>query len=647
MVKVFTTITPNLRQIVSSAAAALLALAALQTEAAAVVRPAAVLDGPGAGVAELGGVAMAEDGTAGVVWSRRDAGRLHVYAALSRGGGWSAPMRVDVGQAFDSRWPVIGAGNDGRLVVVWTHDAAPGVDRVYSSSLDPGSSRFLPPVVVDYDVSEAIASYPSLAMNAGGSAYLTYRRTTDPTGSVGLPPGYAEDEIRLARFNGYTWSVLGTVVERNPTIPMRFPTAENSPQVVIDQSGNGVVAWQEPDDRFVDRIWARRLFGSSVGLPLLVSPTQWAGVPLDAPADQFSLAGAGLGAAAVALRQQPGASGLAGTRIFANTIAETPVDGSGSFLGPVLADGQGPGGPPQAPGPAAVGADRAGGFMTAFGIGGTTVAVPGAATESGAAVTLAAGGVPGIPELLLSDDGRRRVTAVRSATGVLVQERPAAGGPADLEVSSGAAGPPGRLAVAGSGHGDALVAFEQGPEEARSVAVAFVDAPPGQVEANVPARWTRKRRIGISWSPAPEALGRLSFTVHVDGREVARTDGRRAQITAASNGRHELRVTAIDGAGQQTSSIGLPLLVDRKRPQIRLRRRGTRVSVSVSDGRRRRSSGVARGRTTVSWGDRKRSRAKTAGARHSYARPGRYRVVVRARDRAGNRALLRRVIRIR
>jgi hypothetical protein len=67
----------------------------------------------------------------------------------------------------------------------------------------------------------------------------------------------------------------------------------------------------------------------------------------------------------------------------------------------------------------------------------------------------------------------------------------------------------------------------------------------------------------------------------------------------------------------------------------------------VSDGRRRRSSGVARGRTTVSWGDRKRSRAKTARARHSYARPGRYRVVVRARDRAGNKALLRRVIRIR
>ena len=631
----------------SSAAATLVALAAFQSDAAAVVRPAAVLDGPGPGVAELGGVAMAEDGTGGVVWSRREGGRLHVYAALFRGGGWSAPMRVDVGQQFDSRWPVIGAGNRGRLVVVWTHDAAPGVDRVYSSSLDPGSSRFLPPVVVDFDIREAIATYPSLAMNAGGSAYLTYRRTIDPTGSVGLPPGYADDEIRLARFNGYTWSVLGAVVERNPAIPMRFPTAENSPQVVIDQSGNGVVAWQEPDDRFVDRIWARRLFGSSVGLPLVVSPTQWGGVPIDAPADQFSLAGAGLGAAAVALRQQPGASGLAGTRIFANTIAESPVDGSGSFLGPVLADGQGASGPAAPPGPAAVGTDRAGGFVAAFGIGGTSLAVPGAGTESGAAETLAAGGVAGDPRLLLSDDGRRRVTAVRSASGVLVQERPAAAGPADLELGSGAPGPARKLAIAGSGHGDALVAFEQGPDEARGIGVALIDAPPGRVEANAPARWTNKRRIGISWSPAPEALGRLSFTVLLNGRPVASTQARRAQITRAANGRHELKVTARDDAGQESSSIELPLLVDRRRPRITLRRRGARLSVSIADGRRGRCSGVARGRTRVSWGDRKVARGRSAKARHTYRTPGRYRVVVQARDRAGNRVVTRRSIRIR
>ena len=87
---------------------------------------------------------------------------------------------------------------------------------------------------------------------------------------------------------------------------MRIPTEENSPKVGIDVQGQGVVAWQEPDDEFVDRVWARRVFGTTVGIPLLVSPSSLEGAPLRGPADAFTLDVSGFGQAAVAFRQQPG-----------------------------------------------------------------------------------------------------------------------------------------------------------------------------------------------------------------------------------------------------------------------------------------------------------------------------------------------------
>ena len=87
---------------------------------------------------------------------------------------------------------------------------------------------------------------------------------------------------------------------------MPEPTEATGPEVGIDVNGGAVVAWREPDDEFVNRIWARRVFGTSFGIPLQVSPSSWEGVPLRGEADAFSLDDAGFGQVAVAFRQQPG-----------------------------------------------------------------------------------------------------------------------------------------------------------------------------------------------------------------------------------------------------------------------------------------------------------------------------------------------------
>ncbi len=253
--------------------------------ARAIVSDVQPIDGPGADVIDVADAAMSEDGTGGIVWLKEVDGHPHVFAAQFRNGAWGPARRVDVGQGFESSWPRIGAGDGGRLVVTWVQEFGIESDRLFSATLDPGASDFQPPVPIDFNVGEATSTFPDLAMARGGQAYLAYRVVTDI--SPANPPGYVGADVRVARYNGRLWSVLGTPIDRNINAPVRLPTEENSPKVGIDVQGGGVVAWQEPDDEFVDRVWARRLFGASVGIPLQVSPSSWEGAPLRGPADAF------------------------------------------------------------------------------------------------------------------------------------------------------------------------------------------------------------------------------------------------------------------------------------------------------------------------------------------------------------------------
>ena len=123
---------------------------------------------------------------------------------------------------------------------------------------------------VDLNVGESTGTYPALAMNAGGNAYVAYLVLQAPTSTD--PPGYARGELRAARYDGAYWSGFGVPLNRNVQAPLRLPVAGATPRVTIDATGNGILAWQEPDDALVDRIWARRLFGANTGIATQVSP---------------------------------------------------------------------------------------------------------------------------------------------------------------------------------------------------------------------------------------------------------------------------------------------------------------------------------------------------------------------------------------
>lgn len=615
----------------------------------AVVSDVEPIDGPSAEVTDVADAAMAEDGSGGIVYLRRVDGRDHVFAVQYRGGRWGRLQRVDAGQAFDSSWPRIGAGDHGRLIVTWVQELGVDSDRMYSATLDPGSSAFQAPVPVDFNVGEATATFPDLAMARGGQAYLVYRVVTDT--SAANPPGYLGADVRLARYTGRLWSVLGTPIDRNAAIPVRTPSEANAPKVGIDVQGQGIVAWHEPGDDFVDRIWARRAFGNSVGNPLQVSPSTFGGAPLRGSADAFSLDVSGFGQGAVAFRQQPGQAGsLGATRLFVNEIPDVFAEKSGAFAGERLADGIARG----APGPPSVAVDPRGRFLTGFASASATLLGRGDDATVGTIDRLDGGAssVASDPLVDLAETGAA-VAAWRELRGgagvVAVQERRADGVSEPTTLSAPGGGAVGRIAMGASGLGDAIVAWRQGVGAGSQIAASVVDAPPDPFLVLLPDGWRRGKRIPLSWDRTRSAIGRIAYSVSVDDEPVVEgLRGVRARLTRddVENGRHRVQVFAIDSAGQETGSRSGPLLVDRARPRVRLRRRDRTVTVNVSDGRRRQTSGLRRRAARISFGDGGRAVRATA-AKHTYARPGVYRIVVRARDRAGNRLVTHRRVRVR
>ncbi len=664
-------------------AACSLALAA-PGRAGAIVSDVQPIDGPSADVVDVADAAMSEDGSGGIVYLKRVDGHVHVFAAQFSESAWKPAQRVDVGQSFDSSWARIGAGDGGRLVVTWVQEFGPESDRMYSASLDPGAHGFQAPIPIDFNVGEATSTYPDLAMSRGGQAYLAYRVVTDV--STANPPGYVGADVRVARYNGRLWSLLGTPIDRSIGTPVRLPTEGNSPRVGIDVQGGGVVAWQEPDDEFVDRVWARRLFGTSIGIPLQVSPSTWEGAPLRGAADAFSLDVSGFGQAAVAFRQQPGqASKLDGVRVLVNETPDVFSELSGQFGDAHLADGAAL----AALGPPSVGVDPRGLYVTGFGSGPATLLGEGDDASSTKVDRLDGGGsgVGGEPLVDIAETGAA-VAAWRellAGVGLVgIQERRADGVVEPTELSAPHGGGVGRMVMGGSGLGDAIVAWQQGAGANSQIAASVVDAPPDPFFVLLPEGWQRKKRIPIAWDKTNNAIGGVRYSVSVDDEPVI--EARRGTHAVLKpdeieDGHHRIQVFAIDDAGQETGSRSGSLLVDRSPPRIRLRRHGRRLTVLVTDGARSSSSGVKRGGVKANFGEggegggggggegghgpktigragaraarraehRKKKPKKPSRVRivHVFEHPGRYRVAIRARDGARNTAVRRLTVRVR
>jgi hypothetical protein len=624
--------------------------------ARAEISPLAAIDGPSSEIVELGGAAMAADGSGGIVYRRRVEGRDHIFAAQYVEDKWNAPQRVDVGEKFESSFPAIAAGEGGRLLVVWANHYSSTTDGLFSATMDPGSSGFQPPVAVDLNIGQATGTYPSAAMDLSGDAYVCYRVITAVSGpsTPNIPPGYVQDEIRMARFDGQYWTSFGQPLNRDVAQPVPQPTALNSPQVAIDLTGEGLLAWQEPDDNFVNRIYARRIFGLVPGDILDVSPTAFDGHPLNGAADELALDFAGFGEGAIAWRQEPSpGSGFTHARVFVNEIPSSFDPKGAAFGNAKPVDGPAGGeGPAEALGPLSVAVDAEGAFDVGYGAGEESFDGNGSETSVGAPGRLDGGSeVPGDPVLTRADDGALAAAwkvQAHGAGGVAVLERRADGTPNRAIVAAPHGGAVQQLADGASHRGDAIFGFLQGNGANAQIAAVVVRAPPGEFVTDAPNGWIHAARIPLQWEVPLAGAGHIVYSILVDDREVVENitgDEYLLNREQLPDGVHTIQVEATDALGQVVDSVPATIKVDRTPPSARLRVRGASVTVRISDGVKGEVSGVKLNSVRVSFGD-----GRSAGGRltlkHTYSQAGSYTVVVSASDRAGNKSVLHRLVRV-
>lgn len=639
-------------RLLGAALASTAVLAASSGAARAEVLPAVTLDGPSADIVDLGGVAMADDGTGGVVYRRRVDGRLHVFVAQYSNGRWWRARQVDIGQPFDSSWPRIAAASGGRLLVTWVQRVgrrASGsyVDGMYAAWRAPGASTFTRPQPIDLNIGEATAVYPSLAMAAnGGTALLSYVVTS----ANAALPGYVNAEYRISRYSGgLRWSRLPS--PRRTSQPLPNLTAATAPKVAMDAIGNGVLGYIEPDDGGVDRVYVRRVFSSDLSLiPLQASPGQVDGRPVTGPADQFALGIGGFGEAIVLTRQQVDAAG--GTpEVFVDTLPPIFSEAALALRGAVRLSRPAAGAPD---GLAATTWADGGGFRLAYGLGSTTVL--GAGKEDGTTFATstrlgtAGNSAAGDPRLVSGPKGSgvlARRLDIRDQHGVEIRELPIDGGTQRAQVSADGGGTVTDLDAAGSTLGDAIVGFRSGSSARGSISASVVDAPPLTFALTAPTDWVRPSQARVNWEPARNAIRGVSYEVLLDGQRTGAITGARARIVARrglEDGRHQVAVRATDMRGQRVLSNTVTLRVDATAPQARIvRRAGRRVTVRISDHGR---SGLDAEQSKIFWGDGA-SLGAAAATTHTYRRRGRYRLTTVLRDQAGNRETQRTWVEVR
>lgn len=640
------------------AACAALVLVLPVAAARAVILPATTIDGPSEDIVAFGGVAMAEDGGGGLVYLKRVEGVPHVFVSRYAGGSWLPPIRVDYEEPFAASWARIGAAENGELIVVWatpfaTKEGKP-VYELLGALLGPGGTTFGPAMIVDKDIEEATGTSPDLAVSSTGQADVVYRVLEPSVANVSLlRPGDVVEQVRVARFDGRRWSSLGAI-NRNTGSSMRPPTQANAPQIAIGPTGNAVVVWQEPDVEGVARIWARRIFGSTVDYVLPVTATTFGGAPITDDADAPSVALSRLGQAEVAYRQPAGAgSPLPGPRIFLNTLPDGESANGGEFVGASVVDSAVAGGKAAVVGPPSIDIDEKQDVRLLYDSNGTPRVIEGGDRGLTGALSLGpqfAGGEPLAASVMNPSGGGLSAwpsVDAQGDPGVAVREDFPGGAVQTALVSGGAGGEVGELAVGRSGLGDGLVAFRQGQIGNAAIVAAPATAPPVASILTVPKGWIRPSAATVAWLPATSADGPLTYRVVLDGR-LQPTPGGALELRLSArdlgSGHHRVQVLATDRNGAATLSAPSALLIDGVPPTVTLAKaeRGAAVSVRVRD----RYSGVDAHAVSVSFGDGTGARGR-AGYLHRYAHPGVYRVVVRVRDRLGNRGSVREWVSVR
>jgi hypothetical protein len=571
-------------------------------------------------IIEAGDVDLAQDGTGGVAYVKREGGIDHAYVGRFVGGRFAARDRVDPGLEGGSSQAVVGAANGGRLTVfyvsggvlfanvrpnataAWTgpqpiaaggdnpavdmtvHGVGFGVYRVggqvFSASMDRRSNFYAPlGAPLNFDASKAAGGgtgRPKLAASAAGSAAVVW----------GEDGADAKKHVYMRRI--FQGSI--STAPQDMTLPSfdgRAGLDADLPDIDIEDDAS--FAWAVFRQQFNDggvtrsRMIVRQLRGATFDPPQNVDAVGW-GEGVNEPKIDINARGEGMSAVTTA---------GSGAAIF--STLKDQIFRQGLVLGGASAQ-------PEASSTTAYGYDRVAAY-----------------TE---------GNPPVVRGRFYDDSNKKRVL-------------PSPGSPVSLTSGQfGAVDTGPGFDLSGDNAGNALILFTQGTPGARTVVVAGYDLPPGKPKGL--SKWTKSRkRPKLIWKSDGDAWGPVTYRVELGGKVVGTTTALKftAKKKLKFGRRYKFRVTAIDVRGQMVRSSTVQLRVDSKAPSadVSFTRHGKRVTVHgrVADHgtKKRPASGIAS--VKISWGDGK-TKSGSSGT-HKYKSGGKKKVRVTVIDKAGNR----------
>ncbi len=594
--------------------------------------PPAVIDGPSAAIAGLGGLSVARDGTGGLAYVKTVSGVPRVFVSVLTGGQFQPPVEVDASLAGASSQPVIAAGNGGVLLVGFINGG-----QLYVVDRASGAAAFGAP-----DALAGGAIDPSLQMSNFGKAYLAF------TAADG-----AGHDVRAAYYSNGAWALEPAPLNVAPADDAG--TGTGVPQVATAGDGVAIVTWGEGG-----HVYSRRVWGTA---PSVVD--EQADVPSVSGCGEVSAgepqvsAGGDSSYADVAFQELVSCGGLEQTRVLMNRLQGSQYDGT------VTTDGLSSPGTSSAADPDIAMTEYGQGFVTSSG------------QSSGAVVAMELGnnGAPGSVVQINSLPASAPSYPVPGVAGlfstlVAWQQTPGTAGPAEIrlryEPRASTLGPelvlstPGSgptdaargLAATGDGGGDAAVAWVQGTGAASEIVVDQLYQPPGAASVSEAVAYSRSPQPVLSWTPATGRWGPFTYTVTLDRAQLGQTGGNSLRVPVAlGNGSHTWYVTTSNPAALTAGSKVARVFVDTVPPVVKVaesgpKRAGSQEVVRLSYHDPAPASGVAK--VTIRWGDGTVTHVKVGTHRvvHVYRRAGRYKITATVADRAGNQTTVIRRLKI-
>jgi hypothetical protein len=597
-----------------------------------------VLDGPSSDIVSLDGLAVARyDGTGGLVYLKDVAGVQHVFVSRLAGGAFQAPTQIDAGLGGASSQPVIAAGQGGVLFVAFINGG-----ELYVVDTTGSSAPWQSPEPIDGG-----AENPSISLDNYGVAYLAF--------TVAQGSG---DDVLVAYYDGASWTMAQGPM--NLYAGDDAGTGAGRPAVAAAGDGVGIVTWGENGHVYARRVWAT---SPSVEYEQ-ADVASLGGWNEDAAGEPAISVGGDSSYVDIAFDEKLQSGSQTQTRVLMTRLVAEDAQA------PVAADGLATPGSESADQPAVAMNEYGRGFVTSAGEPGNELFADVLGTNGGAqgvqrvdslandAPPYAAPAIAGLTSTLIAwqQTSGLAVTAqihLRYAVdgSDLGPEQVASGSLAGY--SDAAEG----LEAGGDGEGDAVVAWVQSLLGGSEIVTAQMFVTPGTPEPSISLAYTRTANPVLRWSAAREKWGPLTYTVTIDGQQVAQTTATSVTVpTVLNDGPHKWQVTATNLGGGQTFSRTATIFVDTVPPRVSFTlkgrdRVGRKLTMHVSfadlpppQQPGAKASGVKS--VLIRWGDGSKS-THVHVASHVYARRGRYLIKVTVTDRAGNATTVARVVRIR